>query len=230
VYILGISCYYHDAAACLIHNGKIVAAAEEERFTRKKHDISFPINAIKFCLKKANITGDKLDHVAFYEKPLLKFERILSQHLEAFPKSYFTFIKTIPGWINEKLRIRKTLKKQIGYKKDVSFIDHHLSHAASSYLVSPFKESAILTVDGVGEWATTTFGHAKENKVTIDKEIHFPHSLGLLYSTITAFLGFKVNNDEYKVMGLAPYGKPIYKDEIRKLITLHEDGSYSLDM
>ncbi len=230
MYILGISCYYHDAAACLIHNGKIVAAAEEERFTRKKHDISFPINAIKFCLKKANITGDKLDHVAFYEKPLLKFERILSQHLEAFPKSYFTFIKTIPGWINEKLRIRKTLKKQIGYKKDVSFIDHHLSHAASSYLVSPFKESAILTVDGVGEWATTTFGHAKENKVTIDKEIHFPHSLGLLYSTITAFLGFKVNNDEYKVMGLAPYGKPIYKDEIRKLITLHEDGSYSLDM
>ena len=230
MYILGISCYYHDAAACLIKDGKIIAAAEEERFTRKKHDISFPINAINFCLKKANITGDKLDHVAFYEKPLLKFERILSQHLQSFPASYFTFIKTIPGWINEKLRIRKTLKKKINYKKDVSYIDHHLSHAASSYLVSPFKESAILTVDGVGEWATTTFGHAKENKITLEKEIHFPHSLGLLYSTITAFLGFKVNNDEYKVMGLAPYGEPKYTDEFKKILILHDDGSYSLDM
>ncbi len=230
MYILGISCYYHDAAACLLKDGVIVAAAEEERFTRKKHDIRFPINAIRFCLSSAGISGDKLDYVAFYEKPLLKFERIMAQHLEYFPWSFPTFFMTIPGWINEKLRIRKTLKKQLGYKKDVLFIDHHLSHAASAYLVSPFKEAAILTIDGVGEWATTATGYAKDNDITLKKEIHFPDSVGLLYSTFTAYLGFKVNNDEYKVMGLAAYGKPVYYSQLKKMITLLDDGSYKLDM
>jgi carbamoyltransferase len=230
MFILGISCYYHDAAACLIKDGKIIAAAEEERFTRKKHDTRFPINAINFCLKEARITGNQLDHVVFYEKPLIKFERILSQHIQAFPFSFPTFFKTIPSWLNEKLRIPRTLKKRIGYKKDILYLDHHLSHAASSFLVSPFKKSAILTIDGVGEWATTTMGIAEDNNITLKKEIHFPHSLGLLYSTITAFLGFKVNNDEYKVMGLSPYGKPIYYEKFKKIITLLKDGSYKLDM
>tara|TARA_Y100000310_G_scaffold324016_1_gene385278 strand:- start:1098 stop:2831 length:1734 start_codon:yes stop_codon:yes gene_type:complete len=230
MYILGISCYYHDAAACLIENGKIVAAAEEERFSRKKHDTRFPINAINFCLKKAGITGNKLDHVVFYEKPLIKFERILQQHLEAFPFSFWTFYQTIPSWLNEKLRIPRTLKKQLGYTKDILYLDHHQSHAASSFLVSPFKKAAIMTVDGVGEWATTTFGLGEGNNITINKEIHFPHSIGLLYSTITAFLGFKVNNDEYKVMGLSPYGKPVYYEKFKKLLTLFDDGSYKLNM
>ncbi len=230
MYILGISCYYHDAAACLIKDGKIIAAAEEERFTRKKHDISFPINAIRFCLKEAGITGDKLDYVAFYEKPLLKFERILAQHLQAFPVSFPTFFRTIPGWLNEKLRIPRTLKKQLGYKGDILYIEHHLSHAASAFLVSPFNEAAIMTIDGVGEWATTTMGYAKGNDITLEEEMNFPHSLGLLYSAFTAYLGFKVNNDEYKVMGLAAYGKPVYYGKFKKIVTLLDDGSYKLDM
>lgn len=229
-FILGISCYYHDAAACLIKDGKIVAAAEEERFTRKKHDISFPINAINYCLKEAGITGKEIDYIGFYEKPLLKFERLLSQYIGTFPKSFWAFYKSVPSWLNEKLRVPSIIRKKLKYNGDILFVEHHMAHAASAYLVSPFQESAILTIDGVGEWATTTFGYAKGNDITITKEIHFPHSIGLLYSTVTAYLGFKVNNDEYKVMGLAPYGKPVYYDQLKKVVNVHEDGSYELDM
>ena len=230
MYILGISCYYHDAAACLIKDGKLIAAAEEERFTRKKHDSSFPINAINFCLKEANISSKELSFIGFYEKPLSKFERILSQHLEMFPYSFWSFYKTMPNWLSEKLRIPKTIKKKLKYKGDILFIDHHLAHATSSFLVSPFKEAAILTVDGVGEWTTTAIGYGKENEIGLLKEIKFPHSLGLLYSTVTAHLGFSVNNSEYKIMSLAAYGNPVYYDKFMKIIDLKEDGSYRLDM
>ncbi len=230
MYILGISCFYHDAAACLIKDGKIVAAAEEERFTREKHDISFPINAINYCLKEAGITSKELDCIAFYEKPILKFERLLSQHIEMFPRSYWSFYKAIPSWLIEKLRIPSLIKKKLNYKGPILFINHHMAHAASSYLVSPFKEAAIFTIDGVGEWATTTYGYAKDNNITLLKEIIFPHSLGLLYSTVTAHLGFSVNNSEYKIMGLSAYGKPSYYDKFKNIIDIKEDGSYSLDM
>ena len=205
MYILGISCYYHDSSAALLKDGIIVAAAQEERFTRKKHDTSFPINAIKYCLKSQSITIDDIEYIGFYEKPFLKFERVLHQHLEMFPKSLKTFLISTPSWINEKLRVTGTIKKKLNYKGDILFIEHHLAHAASTFLVSPFKESAILTTDGVGEWTTTTFGYGKDNDIELLKEIKFPHSIGLLYSTITAYLGFSVNNSEYKVMGLSPY-------------------------
>ena len=198
MYILGISCYYHDASAALLKDGAIVAAAAEERFTRKKHDISFPINAIDFCLKSQNIAIKDIDHIGFYEKPFLKFERLLSQHLESFPWSLKTFLSSIPSWLNEKLRVPKIIRKKLGYTKGVLFVEHHLAHAASSFLVSPFEEAAILTVDGVGEWTTTAMGKGKGNDIELVKEIRFPHSLGLLYSTITAYLGFTVNNGEYK--------------------------------
>jgi len=230
MYILGISCYYHDAAACLIKDGKLIAAAEEERFTRKKHDSSFPINAIDFCLKEANISSKELSFIGFYEKPLLKFERILSQHLEMFPYSFWSFYKTIPNWLSEKLRIPKIIKKKLKYKGDILFIDHHLAHASSSFLVSPFKNAAILTVDGVGEWTTTAIGYGKENEIRLLKEVKFPHSIGLLYSTVTAHLGFSVNNSEYKIMSLAAYGTPLYYDKFMKIVDLKEDGSYMLDM
>ncbi len=230
LYILGISCYYHDAAACLVKDGISVTAAEEERFTREKHDNSFPTNAIKYCLKEAGINSDQLNYVAFYEKPLLKFERILHTFVKTFPKSFWYFYKAVPSWINEKLRVQKIMKKKIKYKGRIFYLNHHLSHAASSYLVSPFKESAILTFDGVGEWATATIGHAKGDSIEIIKEIDFPNSLGLFYSTFTAYLGFKVNNDEYKVMGLAAYGKPTFYEKLRKIIDIREDGSFKLAM
>lgn len=232
--ILGISCYYHDASAALLKDGVIVAAAQEERFTRKKHDFSFPEKAIEYCLKSQGLTMKDIDHIAFYEKPLLKFERLLYQHLHAFPFSYKIFLGNIPSWFNEKLRVIKAIKKKLKYEKDVFFIDHHMAHAAS-FLISPFKEAAILTVDGVGEWTTTAFGYGKDTKITMENEIQFPSSLGLLYSTITAYLGFSVNNSEYKVMGLAPYGtmdrdkNPFYK-KLQKVIDVKSDGSYRLDM
>ena len=234
MYILGISCYYHDSSATLLKDGIIVAAAEEERFTRKKHDTSFPNNAIKYCLESQGITIQDIDHVGFYEKPLLKFERVLSQHLATFPRSMKTFLSSIPSWINEKLRILKKIKK-LGYKKDVLFVEHHLAHAASTFLVSPFEEAAIVTVDGVGEWTTTAYGKGKGKNITLLKEIQFPHSLGLLYSTITAYLGFSVNNSEYKVMGLSPYGNmdketnPYY-EKLKQVIDVKEDGSFAFDM
>ena len=228
--VLGISCFYHDSAAAILKDGVLIAAAEEERFTRKKHDQGFPLQAILFCLNEANVKISEVDYIAFYEKPLVKFERLLSQHLEKFPYSFPSFIKAMPQWMNEKLRIRSIIKKKLKYKGKIVFLDHHLSHAASTFLVSPFEEAAILTVDGVGEWSTTTYGYGKGNKITLEKEIQFPHSLGLLYSTVTAFLGFSVNNSEYKVMGLAPYGKPVHYDKLKKVIDVKEDGSYALDM
>lgn len=235
MYILGISAYYHDSSAALLKDGQIVAAAEEERFTRKKHDSSFPFNAIQYCLESQKISIDDITYVGFYEKPFLKFERALSQHLEMFPVSLKTFLSSTPSWLNEKLRVVKTLKKKLGYRHGVLFIDHHLSHAASTFLASPFKEAAIVTLDGVGEWTTTTYGIGQGNDITLNKELRFPHSIGLLYSTITAYLGFSVNNSEYKVMGLSPYGNmdrnsnPYYK-KLLQVIDIKTDGSFHFDM
>ena len=228
--ILGISCFYHDAAACLMKNGIVVAAAEEERFTRIKHDISFPINAINYCLKDGNLNVGQISYIGFYEKPLLKFERLLSQHLEMFPRSFWSFYKALPSWLNEKLRVPSIIRKKLKYRGDILFIEHHLAHAASAFLVSPYEEAAILTVDGVGEWATASYGFGKGDEITLLKELRFPNSVGLLYSTVTAHLGFTVNNSEYKVMGLSPYGKPTYYDKFKKIVDIKEDGSIEFDM
>src|SRR3989344_976593 len=235
MYILGISCYYHDSAAALLKDGKIVAAAEEERFTRKKHDNSFPINAVAFCLENQKITIKDITCIGFYEKPLLKFERVLFQHLQMFPFSYKTFLSSLPSWINEKLRVPKIIRKKLNYTGDIFFIHHHMAHAASSFLVSPFEKAAILTVDGVGEWTTTAYGIGEGNNIHLLKEIRFPTSLGLLYSAITGYLGFSINNSEYKVMGLSAHGlmnkdKNEYYHKIKKLIDIKEDGSYQSDM
>ena len=235
MYILGISCYYHDSSAALLKDGVMVAAAQEERFTRKKHDTSFPIKSINYCLKSQNITIQEVDYIGFYEKPFLKFERVLSQHLEMFPKSLKTFLASMPSWINEKLRVTRTIKKKLEYKGDVLFIEHHLAHAAAAFLISPFEKAAICTIDGVGEWTTTAYGIGNGKDIHLMKEIRFPTSLGLLYSTITAYLGFSVNNSEYKVMGLSPYGNtdkntnPYYK-KLSQVIDIKEDGSYRLDL
>lgn len=235
MYILGLSCYYHDSSAALLKDGKLVAAAEEERFTRKKHDKGFPQGAVKYCLDFADITIDEIDHVVFYEKPFLKFERILYQHLQTFPKSLKVFLSSTPSMLTEKLRIPRMIKKKLKYKGDVMFVEHHLAHAASAFLVSPFKKAAIVTVDGVGEWTTTTYGVGDGKEITLLKELRFPHSIGLLYSTITAYLGFSVNNSEYKVMGLSPYGNMdpktnIYYKKLKRVIDLKEDGSFHFDM
>jgi len=228
--ILGISAFYHDAAACLLRDGEIVAAASEERFTRKKHDPDFPIHAIRSCLEQGRIRADDLDYVGFYEKPFIKFKRILFTHLACFPWSLKPFLKAIPSWLQEKLIIPSLIRDKIGYEGEVLMIEHHLSHAASSYLLSPFRESAILTVDGVGEWSTATYGRGEGNAIRLFREIRFPHSLGLLYSAFTYYLGFTVNSAEYKVMGLAPYGEPRYLDQVRRLIEVRPDGSFHLDM
>ena len=228
--VIGISCLYHDASACLLKDGKIVAAAQEERFTRKKHDPDFPTEAIKYCLEEGKTKAEDIDYVVFHEKPVLKFERILHQHLEMFPRSFMSFYKAMPSWLNQKLRLKSILKKKLGYEGEVFFIEHHLSHAASAFLVSPFEKAAILTIDGVGEWATATYGIGEGNKIALKKELRFPHSIGLLYSAVTAYLGFKANNDEYKVMGLAPYGEPKYIDKFREVIEIKDDGSLKLNM
>ncbi|MDH4135775.1 MAG: carbamoyltransferase [Anaerolineae bacterium] len=238
MYILGVSCFYHDAAAALIEDGVLVAAAEEERFSRKKHDYGFPQSAIEFCLRKAGITADDLDYVVFYEKPLVKFERILMTSLGTFPRSWETFGEAMISWFDQKLWIKNLLMDKVGIPEEkLLFTDHHLSHAASALFCSPYDEAAIITVDGVGEWATATIGRGKatwdgrrENSITLFQEQRFPHSLGLLYSAFTAFLGFKVNNGEYKVMGMAPYGQPRYEDKVRKLIDIKDDGSFRLMM
>lgn len=230
MYIFGISCFYHNSAACLLKDGEVIAAAEEERFTRKKHDADFPIKSIEFCLKQAGITIDDVQFVGFYDKPLLKFERILETYLDSWPRSFTAFSHAVSAWLREKIWTPEIIRKKLKYKGEIYFIEHHLSHAASSFLVSPFREAAILTIDGVGEWATTTYGIGKDNQVKIIKEIYFPHSLGLLYSAMTYYLGFKVNSAEYKVMGAAPYGEPKYFDKIMKMIDLKEDGSFALDM
>ncbi|HEX2866605.1 MAG TPA: carbamoyltransferase [Ignavibacteriales bacterium] len=231
MYILGISAYYHDSAACLIRDGEIVAAAQEERFTRKKHDYSFPEKAVEYCLSYAKISGRELDYVAFYDKPFLKFERLLESYLAYAPKGIRSFIKAMPLWMNQKLWIKDLVKKKTGYEGKVIFPEHHESHAASAFFPSPFKEAAFLTVDGVGEWTTSSFGLGRENKIEIMADIKFPHSLGLLYSAFTYFTGFKVNSGEYKLMGLAPYGEAKYKDLIlSELIDLKEDGSFKMNM
>ena len=235
MYILGISCYYHDASASLVKDGKVVVAVQEERFTRKKHDASFPLNAIEYCLKSQNISIKDIDYIGFYEKPFLKFERLLYQHLESFPESYKTFVGNMPSWFNEKLRVVKTVKKKLKYSGDIFFIDHHMAHIAGSFLPSPFSKAALLTVDGVGEWTTTAYGIAEGNDLKLLKGLNFPSSLGLLYSTITAYLGFSVNNSEYKVMGLSPYGDMNkktnqYYKKLLQVIDIKEDGSYQLNM
>jgi carbamoyltransferase len=229
--ILGISAFYHDSAACLIQDGKIVAAASEERFTRKKHDFDFPKQAALYCLKEGGITAADLDYVGFYDKPLLKFERILYTYLATFPKSLPSFLKAMPLWLQQKLWIPGTIRKELGdYRGPILFAEHHESHAASAFLVSPFAEAALLTVDGVGEWATATLGVGRGNRMEIKREIRFPHSLGLLYSAFTYYLGFKVNSAEYKVMGLAPYGQPKYMPQMEKLIDIKDDGSFKMNM
>jgi carbamoyltransferase len=231
MYILGISCYYHDAAAVLLNDGALVAAAEEERFTRKKHDFDFPKQAIQFCLETAGITGNDLDYVVFFEKPFRKLDRILMMTLQTYPQSYKVFRESMITWMVDKLWVSSKIETEIGVDRNkILFSEHHLSHAASAYFCSPFEESAILTVDGVGEWVTSTYGVGKGNDIRIQKEIHFPHSLGLLYSAFTAFLGFEVNEGEYKVMGMAPYGEPKYVDKVWKTINQNSDGSFSLNM
>ena len=228
--ILGISCYFHDSAAVLLVDGVLSAAAEEERFSRKKHDFSFPENAIKFCLETGNISGKDLDYVVLFEKPFSKFDRLIQTVLQGFPKSYEMFIQSMRTWLLDKLWIKGHIAKFLEINKDqILFSEHHISHAASTYFCSPFAESAVLTFDGVGEWCTTSIGEGTGNYLRLIKEIHFPHSIGLLYSAFTAFLGFEVNEGEYKVMGMASYGTPIYTDKIKKIVRLQTDGSYWLD-
>ncbi len=230
--ILGISAFYHDSAAALVQDGAIVAAAQEERFTRKKHDFHFPKKAIRYCLDKAGLKPSQLDYVVFYDKPFLKFERLLETYIHYSPSGIRSFIKAMPLWIKQKLWMKALIQDNLdGYDGKVLFPKHHQSHAASAFFPSPFEEAAIITVDGVGEWTTTSIGHGKGNQVNLLKEIHFPHSLGMLYSAFTYYTGFKVNSGEYKVMGLAPYGEPKYVQTILDhLMDLKEDGSFKLNM
>ena len=234
--ILGISAFYHDSAACILKDGKIIAAVQEERFTRKKHDPSYPHNAIEFVLKYANLRLSEVKYIVFFEKPFLKFERLLETYVAFAPKGFVSFAKAMPLWIKEKLFQKNLLFNKLkthddNFKSDenIFFSDHHLSHAASAFFPSPFDEAVVLTADGVGEWATTTVAVGKDNDVEIKKEIHFPHSIGLLYSAFTYYTGFKVNSGEYKLMGLAPYGNPIYEDKVKQLIDIKDDGTFRLD-
>ncbi|MFH1996049.1 MAG: carbamoyltransferase [Candidatus Omnitrophota bacterium] len=229
--ILGISCFYHDSAAALIRDGRLIAAAEEERFSRKKHDSEFPERAVQFCLDTAGISINEVDHVVFYEKPFLKFERILMSSLATYPLSYKVFRESMITWLLDKLWVKTIIRDKLGIETEkIFFAEHHLSHAASSFFCSPFEEAAILTTDGVGEWTTTSCGRGKGLEINLTREIKFPHSLGLLYSAFTAFLGFRVNNGEYKVMGMAAYGKPRHVDKVYQLINVEEDGGFRLNM
>ena len=239
MYILGVSAFYHDSAACLLTDGEIIAAAQEERFTRKKHDAGFPTHAIQYCLKEAGIAAKDIDNVVFYEKPFVKFERLLETYLAFAPKGFKSFAKAMPVWIKDKLfqksalikEFRSTIDDDVNWRELLLFSEHHLSHAASAFYPSPFESAAVLTLDGVGEWTTTSLAIGKGRNLNVVNEIHFPHSLGLLYSAFTYYTGFRVNSGEYKVMGLAPYGEPVYADLIReKLITIAKDGSFQLDM
>ena len=230
--ILGLSAYYHDSAACVVRDGEIVAAAQEERFTRKKHDSRFPSHAVAYCLREAGITPDALDYVGFYDKPLLKFERLVEQYLGVAPRGLRSFLMAMPVWLKDKLFTRKLLLRELdGFEGDIFFTEHHEAHAASAFYPSPFVEAAVLTMDGVGEWATSSYGVGRGKDLEILAELHYPHSLGMLYSAFTYYTGFKVNSGEYKVMGLAPYGSPVYVDRILEdLVELKEDGSFKLDM
>ena len=238
MYILGISALYHDSAAVLLRDGELVAAAQEERFSRIKFDYHFPVRAIEFCLRRAGITVRDLGYVVFYEKPYLKFERLLFSHLSTYPRSWRVFRESMIAWFNEKLRLRVVIMDKLSVPSErILFVEHHLCHAASAMYSAPFEEAAVLTIDGVGEWSTASLGHAtadwgvgKTNQINIDNEIHFPHSLGLLYSAFTGWLGFKVNSGEYKVMGMAAYGNPRYMDKLEKLVRVYPDGSFWLNM
>ncbi len=231
--ILGISSFYHDSAAALVVDGEIVAAAQEERFTRKKHDADFPARAIEYCLSEAGITAADLDYVGFYDKPLLKFDRLLQTYLAFAPRGFWSFAHAIPLWLKQKIHLRRELRKQLGekYRKRFVFPEHHESHAASAFFPSPFDDAAILTIDGVGEWATATIGTGEGNRIDLTHELRFPHSLGLLYTAMTYYCGFEVNGGEYKLMGLAPYGEPAYADLIRShLLNMKPDGSFRMEM
>jgi carbamoyltransferase len=228
--ILGLSFFYHDAAAALVRDGELVAACAQERFSRKKHDSEFPELAVEFCLKQAGITLEQVDHIVFYEKPFVKFDRILLCALGTWPHSYKGFLKAIPIWMKDKIRIRHYIQKKLNTDKDILFCGHHMSHAASAFLVSPFEKAAIITADGVGEWDTTCIGYGEGNRIVLEKKIEFPHSVGLFYSALTAYLGFKVNDAEWKVMGLAPYGEPKYLDQFLQLVDIKPDGSFRLNM
>ena len=230
MYILGLSCFYHDSAACLLRDGVPVGAVDEQAFTRKKHDSSFPIHAIRWCLEQAGITMADVQAVAFYDKPLWKFERMLLSHLATFPKSFPQFVKGMPSWFGTKLRLDKLLKRELDYTGPIFYGQHHLSHAASAFYASGWEDAGVLTVDGVGEWSTASWGRGQDKRIELQGEIRFPHSLGLLYSSMTYYLGFKVNSGEYKVMGLAPYGEPLYVDRIKQLIHIKDDGTFRLDM
>jgi len=231
MHILGIACFYHDAAAALLRDGTLVAAAEEERFSRKKHDHGYPREAIRFCLKAARINPQDLDYVVFYEKPFVKFERILKTTLQTAPRSLRLFQGAMGSWLREKLWIQELIRKDLGVAQDrILFTDHHQAHAASAFFCSPFEEAAVLTIDGVGEWSCATIGWGKGTRLVQSQELRFPHSLGLLYSTFTAFLGFEVNEGEYKVMGMAPYGTPRYVEKIHRIMRRYDDGSLWLDL
>ena len=228
--ILGLSCFYHDAGACLLRTGELVAAAEEERFSRSKHDSRLPVHAAIYCMAAAGLEADDLDYVIFYEKPLLKFERIVAGYTATYPRSRATFVSALQAWLGQKLWVRSQIRDALDYDGEILFGEHHVSHAASAYFPSPFDEAAVLTADGVGEWATTTLGVGRGLDLEVTHEIRYPHSLGLLYSAFTAYLGFEVNEGEYKVMGMAAYGQPTCVDKVRKLVDLCEDGSYRLDL
>src|SRR6476620_5727511 len=231
--ILGISAFYHDSAAALVVDGEIVAAAQEERFTRKKHDAAFPASAIEYCLREGGVKAEELNYIAFYDKPLTKFDRLLETYLAYAPAGFRSFREAMPVWLKDKLHMRRTLRQQFKTSESARFVftDHHESHAASAFFPSPFENAAVLTLDGVGEWSTATFGVGEGNKLRLLQQLQFPHSLGLLYSAFTYYCGFKVNSGEYKLMGLAPYGEPIYQDQILKhLLDLKPDGSFWMNM
>jgi carbamoyltransferase len=230
VKVLGLSFHYHDAAACLYRDGRIVAAAEEERFSRKKHDSGFPRQAAQYCLEAGGVGPDDVDYVVFYEKPFLKLSRLLTSAIATFPRGIVQFTAGLPVWLREKLWVPAHVREQLGYLGEVLYCEHHLSHAASAFLLSPFVEAAVLTADGIGEWASTAVGVGRGTSVELTRELHFPHSLGLLYSAFTAWLGFEINEGEYKVMGMAAYGQPRHVDKVRRLLHQAEDGSFALDM
>ena len=231
MYILGISAFYHDSAACILKNGEVIAAAQEERFTRKKHDQTFPVNAINFCLKEAGIKINDLEKITYYENPNVKFQRIILTFISEWPKGFISFLRAMRLWIFDKLWIKLAIKKKLNFRGEIHFCNHHLSHAASAFFPSPFNNAAVIIMDGVGEWDTTSLWIANEAKLQKISSLRFPHSLGLLYSAFTYFTGFRVNSGEYKLMGLAPYGKPIFKNLIyNKLIDVKEDGSFKLNM
>lgn len=231
MYILGISCFYHDSAACLLKDGVTIAACQEERFSRVKHDWRFPVESVRYCLREAGIPIEAVDTVCFYEKPFLKFERILETFLSVAPRGLRAFVDVVPSWIRQKLRVRQVIGDAVGYTGRLLYAEHHLAHAASAFFTSPFEEAAVLTIDGAGEWATASYGTGRANTVSLTHEMQFPDSLGLLYSAVTAFLGFTVNNDEYKVMGMAPYGTPEFAERMTsRLLTINPDGSIRLDL